>query len=238
MNQTPSPELQAVKIQLAAKNAHENELAKIDAAIAAQHQIIAGAVVDRSPVDQLQHRLEDALAQFATGQTPSEPPDMLASQLKKAQVDFDKADAGATITADNARRVIAGLTRRQETLQAMTGTQGHELNAALKAFVISEQDQAGRDYVRAADDLISAYARIQGLQRFAHARQGISRDGPQPFACELELLRRPQNMPCGEGIAHSPGNLEWMFDHGNLRKLVDTAYHRVIADFQQQGAVF
>lgn len=238
MNQTPSPELQAVKVVFSAIKARENELATLGAAIAAQHQIIADSVVDRAPVDQLQHRLEDALAQVATGQTPSEPPDMLASQLKKAQADFDKADAGATITADNARRVIAGLIRRQETLQMMPGNLGHQLNLALKAFVISEQDQAGRDYVQAADDLISAYARIQGLQRFALNGQGVCREGPQPFACELELLRRPQNMPCGEGIAHSPGNLEWMFDHGNLRKLVDTAYHRVIADFQQQGAVF
>lgn len=229
--------LTAVLDVLNRQKEHGQALAKLDAAMAAQQKIIADAVVDRSTVERMQSQLEDALAQAAAGETPDQEPETLASQLRKAQADFAKAQTAATVQSDLAQQTLAGLERRRDALAQQWAED--TIPAALKAFVISEQDAAGRAYVAAGDDLVRAYAKIQALQAIAARHSpALHREGPPPFHEELGLIQRPRNMPIPDPVAYSPSDPTWLFSHPNVRALVEKTHQALMAEFREAGLPF
>lgn len=213
---------------------HVQALATLDAAIAAQQNIITDAQVDHSAVDQLETQLQNALAQQAAGETPQAAPETLASQILKAKTDFEQAQAAAAVNSDLARHTIAGLERRRETLCQQRVRR--DMHAALQEFLINEQDAAGRTYVKAADSLVNAYARIQALQRIAtNHSPPLHRAGPPPFLHELNLIQRPQNMPLPDPVAYSPSDAAWLFNLPTLRALVEATRQTLVAEYRKAG---
>jgi len=228
-----TPALTHVLEVLNRQQEHRQALATLDTAIEDQRAIITAAIVDRSAVDDLEGRLQDALAQQVAGETPAQKPETLVNQLLQAKATFEKATADAAVKGDLARHTLAGLERRRSALAAQAGT-GHALHAALKAFFMDEQDAAGRAYIAAGDDLIRAYARIQAIQKVA-GLCSTTREGPPPFAHELDPIKRPQNMPCGEPIAYFPGDPAWLFNLITLRQLAEAVYQSTLAEYRQAG---
>ncbi|MFZ1828288.1 MAG: hypothetical protein WAW42_05870 [Candidatus Competibacteraceae bacterium] len=228
-----TPALTHVLEVLKLQQEHAQALALLDAGIEDQRTIIAAAIVDRSAVDDLEGRLQDALAQQVAGETPAQKPETLVNQLLQAKTTFEKATADAAVKGDLARHTLAGLERRRASLAAQAG-RGHDLHTALKAFFMDEQDAAGRAYIAAGDDLVSAYARIQAIQKIAGVFSA-TREGPPPFAHELDLIKRPQNMTCGEPIAYFPGEPAWLFHLTTLRQFAETVYQSTLAEYRQAG---
>lgn len=211
-----NPRLESVK----AKRAEiEAALSAVESAIADKRKIVAASVPDETRVKAAQEALEDALAVHACGGKGGDLAALRAA-LDAATADFQASAAGLKIAADEAAVALAGLIRRQETLQSEMGATGHEYRDAVQAELEAERDSLLKRYVAAANEIAETYSGAMALARFAGRRNhnigclwrsSLTPSMPAPIVADNEMT------------GHVSGDPSCCFTPVSLAGLIDRA---------------
>lgn len=165
-------------------------LAKIDTAIAGERAKIAAAVVDTAPVDQLQQRLEDLLADGIDDRAQAADIEEVRKQLNKARADLDQNRGTAAALVERAEQTIAGLERKRQTLLAELDGHTETHRHAAWLFLKTEMGTLRADYLEAGRALIDAFARMRALDLLSRNVAGIGT--VRAFAGDVMTLELPQ----------------------------------------------
>lgn len=197
----------------------DKALSAVESAIADKQKIIAASVPDESRLKAAKMAVEDALAVHACGGKAVNLA-ALRADLDAATADFQASAAGLKIAADEAAVALAGLIRRQETLQSEMGDTGHEYREAVQAELEAERDSLLKRYVQAANEIAETYSGAMALARFASRLNHNL--GPLWRSVLTPSMPAPL-VPDSEMTGHVSGDPSCCFTPVSLAGLIDRA---------------
>lgn len=183
-------------------------LAKIAAAIAGERAKIAAVVVDTAPVDQLQRRLEDLLADGIDDRDQAADIEAVRKQLSKARADLERNRGTTAALVERAEQTIAGLERKRQTLQVELDEVTEPHRHAVRLFLQTEMGTLRESYLQTGHALVGTFARMRALELLSKSAAWIGT--VRAFAGDLATLELPQPFdPSGRrdlGLSATPSN--------------------------------